>query len=295
MHGCHDGAACLIKDGKILSFVEEERFTLKRYALNQWPHHAIQYCLREEGISLDDIDYIANGWDISKFPKTRYEYMSEEQFIRALLPRSIFYYTKIPKIIMIPHHIAHAASAFRTSGWTEAGVLVIDGEGEEESISLYKAEKGELKLLYSYPIQYSLGYFYEAVCKYVGLSDNEAGKLMGLASYGKKIYQFSDIWIKNKEFKCNIESINLNDNIFHDVLIKNRWLELLTKQFGKGNIPNKVYNKELNMIINETEHSQFYKDIAYSAQYFLNKAISFLVEKLIRQIIKMLHMLEVWH
>ena len=54
-HG--DASACLIKDGKLLSAVEEERFTkVKNYS--HFPVNSIKYCLEVNNISIDDVDYI---------------------------------------------------------------------------------------------------------------------------------------------------------------------------------------------------------------------------------------------
>src|SRR5262245_2229907 len=66
----HDPAACLVKDGRVLAATEEERFTHikhgKRpvpFSTYELPFHAIDYCLREAGIRLVDVDHVAYSFD----------------------------------------------------------------------------------------------------------------------------------------------------------------------------------------------------------------------------------------
>lgn len=54
----HDSAACLVKDGEILSAVQEERFTRKKHDF-QFPTNAIQYCLESAGLRGEDLDFIS--------------------------------------------------------------------------------------------------------------------------------------------------------------------------------------------------------------------------------------------
>ena len=56
-------AAALVRDGEILSSVEEERFTRIKQAPRMLPFNAIDWCLKNSGISYDDVDIIAVGWD----------------------------------------------------------------------------------------------------------------------------------------------------------------------------------------------------------------------------------------
>ncbi len=85
----------------------------------------------------------------------------------------------------VPHHLAHAASAYFTTTWDEALVVVIDGRGESESTSIFYGQGETLSLLRSYDIGNSLGHFYETAAWWAGLTTDEPGKLMGLAPYGR--------------------------------------------------------------------------------------------------------------
>jgi carbamoyltransferase len=87
--------------------------------------------------------------------------------------------------------LAHAASAFYPSGFTEAAILVVDGSGDGVSTSFHHGTAGGLKRLREYPATQSLGYFYETVAEHLDLgeSTNGAGKLMGLAAYGEPLLE----------------------------------------------------------------------------------------------------------
>jgi len=53
----HDSAACLVENGRIVAAAQEERFTRKKHDPG-FPTHAVAYCLREAGVSLDQIDVV---------------------------------------------------------------------------------------------------------------------------------------------------------------------------------------------------------------------------------------------
>ena len=53
----HDSAACLVRDGQIVAAAQEERFTRKKHDA-RFPKAAVQYCLKQGGVSLDDIRYV---------------------------------------------------------------------------------------------------------------------------------------------------------------------------------------------------------------------------------------------
>ena len=53
----HDSAACLVKDGEILSAAQEERFTRKKHD-PRFPRNAVKYCLEEARIPAQDLDFV---------------------------------------------------------------------------------------------------------------------------------------------------------------------------------------------------------------------------------------------
>ncbi len=184
-----DGAAALIIDNKIHYAIEQERLSRKRYALGQGAPDAASACLQHTGQQLSDIDYIAYGWlpDLKTGIKISDDISISDELTHVLLPPGQFGYTEPPMVYCVRHHYAHAAATYYTSGFDSAAVLVIDGRGEGESISLYHAKGNKIELLESYPILYSLGAFYTAAGIQAGLGGSSGpGKLMGLAPFGQR-------------------------------------------------------------------------------------------------------------
>jgi carbamoyltransferase len=91
------------------------------------------------------------------------------------------------RIIFVPHHLAHAASAYYFSGFSNATVLSVDASGEFEATTVWRVRDGEFEKVASIPAVYgSLGFLYEGVSVKIGYDIFEGpGKVMGLAPYGK--------------------------------------------------------------------------------------------------------------
>lgn len=187
--GWHDAAACLVDgDGKVWAMAEEERFTRVKYALHTDPVNAARYCLEHAGLTPDDLDVVAIGWDLPEIlPRLGggWDFASGREFLSQRLGWN-FAGRRGPEFVCVPHHRAHAASAFYASGLDAAAVLVNDGHGDNESISIYEARFGAPMVRREvWPRSHSLGFMYEAACQAIGLDFLEAGKTMGLAAYGK--------------------------------------------------------------------------------------------------------------
>jgi len=148
-------------------------------------------------ISSSDIDAVALGWDLPRhsartdfelldppLPGRLWDFDCAEEFLADALGWKMAL-GRMPDLVFVPHHRAHAASAFHASGFDDAAVLVVDGEGDDESISIFEAHRGApLVRRAHWPRSASLGLMYEAVTEAIGLSTLEAGKTMGLAAYG---------------------------------------------------------------------------------------------------------------
>ena len=189
--GNHDSSACLLKNGEIVTYIEQERISRNKLAIGEAPIDALKCCLDKEGISLSDVEAIAVGmdWayrkDVYKEPKKE-----SDKYLRFndpdwFLPQNIFGSVR-PKIHIVRHHYAHAASAYRVSGFDECAILVVDNRGEDASTSLGCTKDGQITFFKQINIQNSLGVFYNRACRYTGLYGKyrEVGKFMGLASYG---------------------------------------------------------------------------------------------------------------
>lgn len=191
----HDASACLIVDGYLAAYAEEERFIRIKHAFDHLPHNAIAYCLQSAKLSPDDIDVIAWGWDMPTLHNLhgRNFLYNQVDLNNLILPEKYFGKRKKRiKVEFINHHLAHAASVYcgRTSNEPMA-IVVIDGSGEAAAVSIYLGQDGQLKLIRDFPVKSSLGLFYEAACQYLGFSGWDTGKLMGLASHslpGQEIF-----------------------------------------------------------------------------------------------------------
>ena len=86
----------------------------------------------------------------------------------------------------MPHHLAHATAGYHASGWDTAAILVVDGNGEVESTSIYSGAPGTRLLRKQvWPRSHSLGWMYDSASQFLGFGFLEAGKTMGLAAYGR--------------------------------------------------------------------------------------------------------------
>jgi carbamoyltransferase len=205
--GQHDAAAALIVDGKLVASVEEERLNRQRHSKG-YPKLAIEYCLKEAGLTEKDIDIIAVGYNPYAIVRRAYFFLDAWNMLAYL---STFFLYRMgtrklrklsgAKLMYIDHHLAHAASAYRAANFGDANVLTIDNAGETETASLFEGRNGKLTCKAWIPIAYrldrgkerSIGAIYSRVTALLKLGDNAEGKTMGLASYGDAKFDFSQI------------------------------------------------------------------------------------------------------
>lgn len=182
--GWHDSSAVLLQDGEILKLIETDRVSRVKQAMNIEPSIAVEACLKEAGVTVDDIDVVAVGWDEVALAKQWGWGWDPEMHLNKMLPPSLFPRRTNPEVVYVPHHIAHAASGMYTSGYKESGILVVDGRGECQSTSIMMGSNDGFKILREWPISESLGNFYGYAAEWAGFSFWGPGKLMGLAPYG---------------------------------------------------------------------------------------------------------------
>lgn len=203
----HESSAALLVDGRLACFIEEERINRVKHAKNSridnphlLPEGAIKDCLKFTGLQLSDIDRFAFsfskngrlqniGVDKHLIEKSWGTPEGEEIFHRQLLKvpdeLSRLVGTNVDeKLSWVDHHQAHAASAFFCSPFKNALVLVVDGIGEFDSITAYNGSENTLEKIFSLPYPHSLGFLWERICTFLGFSEHDACKLMGLSSYG---------------------------------------------------------------------------------------------------------------
>lgn len=182
----HDPAAAIVVDGTLIASAEEERFIRKKQAEGEIPVNALVYCLNQAGVRLEDVDLIATGWDAGLAPESDYI----AGYTAALMGHEFFEDHKLPAIRPVAHHVAHAYAACVGSGFDEASVVVVDGQGEVASTTLYHLVDGDLRELDRVGIEDSLGHMYEAVTRFIGFRFGSEGKTMGLAAYGSPTMKF---------------------------------------------------------------------------------------------------------
>lgn len=187
----HESSACLLKDGKVLVAVEEERFNrIKRGKLvndnaDDLPLNSIRYCLGVAGIALSDIEHIGYSFDPSiKSPLTANIFIDEFYQAIAQVPGKLQDMGFKGEFHWIGHHTAHAASAFYVSPFADAAILVIDGIGEQGSTSFFSGKNNKIELLQEVLYPNSLGFLWELTSMFIGFDIYDAAKVMGLASYG---------------------------------------------------------------------------------------------------------------
>lgn len=285
----HDASACLLINNKIASFVEEERFIRKRYAYNTFPVNAIRYCLEENKISFQDINCIAFGWNMPKIYKLndlKFPY-SKRELISTLFPRKLYpdsSFKKLPELIYVNHHLAHASSAYRVSGFKNASILVLDGQGEDACGMFGIGENGKIKILKKFPIQYSLGYFMEAACVFLGFRTSDAGKLMGLAAYGKPIYKFKEFISTSDGYRIIGLKNRLNKRRDQQEEVVAFWLNIFRSRFSQTPVVRKMrFDKFKRLSVEELEFSEFGKNFAASVEKTLKEIALHLVAVLVKK------------
>ncbi len=188
----HDSAAVLVVDGEVVAGVAEERIARKKHT-GDFPVGAIRYCLSHAGLDLGDVDELAHGFDYGPYRAAfALDPVSSEQYRdvysrEALLERVRRYLPGFPeeRVHPVSHHLAHAASAYFTSGWDTCLVVVIDGMGEAHSVTIYEGRGGELSPLHRISAYDSIGILYSLVTLHLGFDFNsDEYKIMGLAPYG---------------------------------------------------------------------------------------------------------------
>ena len=208
----HDSAACLLEDGEIIAAAQEERFTRKKHDAG-FPHHAIQYCLKQAGIPASQIDNVV----FYEKPFVKFERLLETYF--AFAPKGFMSFAKAmpvwikdklfqksvlirelkstldkdvnwrERLLFSEHHLSHAASAYYPSPFESAAVLTLDGVGEWTTTSLAIGKGCDLKVVKEIHFPHSLGLLYSAFTYYTGFKVNSGEyKVMGLAPYGEPRY-----------------------------------------------------------------------------------------------------------
>ncbi|NLU67791.1 carbamoyltransferase [Streptomyces sp. HNM0574] len=209
----HDSAAALVADGVPVAAAQEERFTRVRHD-SAFPRKAVEYCLREAGVTLADVSAVAYYEDPAlKFRRvlTTFAGAAPAGFasFRDTLPAWLSWKRRTadvvrsqlaalgqgsvhgggPPLEIRRHHESHAASAFLPSPYESAAVLCVDGVGEWATTTLWHGRGSEVAPVSEIRFPHSLGLLYSAFTYFCGFKvDSGEYKLMGLAPYGTPRY-----------------------------------------------------------------------------------------------------------
>ncbi|MCX6159984.1 MAG: nodulation protein [Ignavibacteriae bacterium] len=276
----HDASACLLLNGEVIACASEERFTRIKHSLNLagntlLPRHSINYCLQKANITIKDVDLVAHYCKftrpiIRKRAELLRPYIPEEDFLRVNQSYQIIYDgmmnkktllgqfeymtgEKPKKFIQVPHHKAHAASAFYPSGFDKSVILTIDGTGELESSLFATGNGNSIETIQSAYIPTSLGALYLIITVFLGFRTlDDEYKVMGLASYGNPE--------KYRKFFKSLVTLGESGKYSTEILGKPDFKELLLKNLGA---PGKF----------DEPFSQNHADIAASLQETLNETV----------------------
>lgn len=200
----HDSAVALVRGGEILFAAQEERYTRIKHD-PAFPMRAIEHALAHAGITIADIDAIGfyekpllkferilrtciDVWPrgFSMYHRAMQEWMMKKLWIPQEIRKHLSYEGDL---FFVPHHEAHAASAYYASGFPDATVITVDGVGEWATTTIGVGEGASLALKQELHFPHSLGLLYSAITYYLGFKVNSAEyKVMGLAPYGQPLY-----------------------------------------------------------------------------------------------------------
>jgi len=280
-----DSSAAIIKDGKIICAVEEERLNRIKH-FEGMPWLAIKESLSIANISMKDIDMIAIGWNPLLGWKTRIveSLKSMYQMPEALSSkisrgdgyikgcRNIFTLKKSLRKIFTPvevkhkikyvtHHFAHAASAFLVSPYEHADIVVADGIGESATISFFQGDGIQVKRIGKILFPHSLGHMYASVTGFLGFRMTyDEGKVMALAAFGEDKYR--ELFLKVARIHTERKTIEVNTS-------------LLDYHAARNNIYSRKWLLETGLLPRKRDEplNQKHKDLACSLQKYTEEIV----------------------
>lgn len=268
--GSHDAAVILLDDNKIMSILEEERFTRSKNAYHQFPINAISKTLSMNNLTLSDIDYIAipfepTQWFFAKKLEPNKVMREAKKIIYDQLKLK-FIDSKMPPISFYNHHLSHAASTYYLSGFNDALILTIDGTGEREATAIFKAEHGKIEKIKQFDWPNSLGNLYSSFTKFLGFKPLSAeGKTMGLAAYGKNNRRYEKLF-NDKIMKVSNNGYKIKSNTFGS-----------PTKIDSINYIKKVFSLDFLEEKKREKFNQKYKNLAYLIQTKLEEAVISLI------------------
>ncbi len=269
----HDAGAAILRDGQVVAAAEEERFTRCKHD-SGFPSNAIEYCLREAGARIQDVDHIGFyekplvkfnriletvlaewPWSLTVWLRSMSLWLGERLHIARTFQRALG--TDKP-LLYCRHHLSHAASAFYPSPFEEAAILTADGVGEWTTTAWGVGRGTAIDIQRELRFPHSLGLLFSALTAYLGFRVNDAEwKVMGLAPYGRPRYldrfrQLVDVR-DDGSFRLDLRYFSYTRSMSR--MFSRRWERL----FGRPARPR------------GTEPDEFHADIACSGQKLIEE------------------------
>jgi carbamoyltransferase len=296
----HDSAAALLEDGMLVAAAEEERFSRIKHD-NGFPDRAIDFCLRQAGISASDLDYVVfyekplvklerilvtalgsypKSW--RSFGEAMIAWFNDKLWVKSTLMQKLR--IESDKILFIDHHISHAASAFFSSPFDEAAILTIDGVGEWTTATIGSGKaswedgtRNEITLSHEQRFPHSLGLLYSAFTAFLGFRVNSGEyKVMGMAPYGEPRY-VERIEKVFKSYGDGIFWVDMDYFSYHhsvEPTFNHKFVDL----FGEPRVPESEFfttqtDPKLSSDSPGVRVNQYYADVAASIQRVTEETI----------------------
>ena len=254
-----NSAAAIIQDGKLIAMAREERFNRIKFD-DSYPTQAVNYCLKEAGVTLKELDHVVFAWNPGHElePQDSAAAVRYHKHFLHYIPNNLIRHiggdkknkriTGISEQIrflegdivlhFLPHHPCHAASSFFTSPYEKAAILTIDAYGDDVTSECFLGEGNKMRSIGQTLFPHSMGQVYAAVTQFLGYSANsDEWKVMGLASYGN--LEYYDRFAKVFWFDKEMGELRLDLDYFKFYLWHpRRYSDKFIKVFGPERYPN---------------------------------------------------------
>lgn len=306
----HDSAAALLRDGDLVAAAQEERFSRIKFD-HRFPTQAINYCLREAGLSVQDLDYVVfyekplpkferilmsqlstfpHSWQV--FREAMIAWFSDRLWLKSVMLQQL----PLPqdRVLFVEHHLSHAASAMFCSPFEEAAVLTIDGVGEWTTTAMGRANadwgngsSSRIDLTEEIRFPHSLGLLYSAFTAWLGFKVNSGEyKVMGMAPYGEpryldklekliRVYDDGSFWMNMDYFSYHHSLKQTYNSRFADLFGPPREPEA---PFFSRTTGHDLAGRE-----QAADQNQYYADVAASVQRLTEEIVLKMVNRLHEQ------------
>ena len=256
----HDSSACLLRDGQLVAFVEEERFSRRKHT-PEYPRQSIDYCLATGGLTLDEVDAVVYYIDPRRL------FVNGLKHMLAFFPRSLSLFrsgtmvlpvkerygnlTRIKSIlcnahgargrfrlVTLPHYRTHQGAAFLCSPFDEAAIVTMDVavDGTTQTIALGRGHTIDTRLTHHLP--HAWGMLYSLFTHLVGFKYYDEYKVMGMSAYGTPAYvDFIEDRLYRLDDTTGSFRLNLDYFAFQHQGMRRIWSDRLLKEIGPARAP----------------------------------------------------------